>query len=143
MIRYWAGDIARWTDEPCPCGRTYPRLPDGIYGRADDMFVVRGENVYPSAIENVLRGIEGFGDEFRIVITREKIMDEMILQVEPLPEVPKDDRQGLKHELEARMKAAGLRSMVQMMEPGSLERTEFKARRVIDQRDLYDELFGK
>lgn len=143
MIRYWAGDIARWSDEPCPCGRTYPRLPNGIYGRADDMFVVRGENVYPSAIENVLRGIEGFGDEFRIVITREKIMDEMILQVEPLPEVPKDAHQELKRELEACMKAAGLRSMVQMMAPGSLVRTEFKARRVIDQRDLYDELFEK
>jgi phenylacetate-CoA ligase len=143
MIRYWAGDIARWSDEPCACGRTYPRLPNGIYGRADDMFVVRGENVYPSAIENVLRSIEGFGDEFRIVITREKIMDEMILQVEALPEVPKENHRGLKRELEMRMKAAGLRSKVQMMASGSLERTEFKARRVIDQRDLYDELSDK
>ena len=51
MIRYYAGDLATWTDEPCECGRTYPRLPRGIYGRVDDMFIVRGENIYPSAIE--------------------------------------------------------------------------------------------
>ena len=61
MIRFWAGDISQWVDDPCPCGRSYPRLPRGIYGRADDMFVVRGENVYPSAIEDVIRSIEGFG----------------------------------------------------------------------------------
>ena len=82
MIRFWAGDISLWVNDSCPCGRTYPRLPKGIYGRADDMFVIRGENVYPSAIENVIRGIEGLGDEFRIVITREKTMDEMIIQAE-------------------------------------------------------------
>jgi phenylacetate-coenzyme A ligase PaaK-like adenylate-forming protein len=85
MIRFWAGDISRWTLDPCPCGRTYPRLPRGVYGRADDMFVVRGENVYPSAIENAIRSIDGFGDEFRIVITREKTMDELIVQAEPVP----------------------------------------------------------
>ncbi len=62
MIRYWTGDISKWVDDPCPCGRTYPRFPKGIYGRADDMFVVRGENVYPSAIEDAIRSIRGFGD---------------------------------------------------------------------------------
>src|SRR5439155_874206 len=59
MIRLVSGDLARWTDEPCPCGRTYPRLPDGLYGRIDDMFIVRGENIYPSAIEDTLRALEG------------------------------------------------------------------------------------
>ena len=69
-----------WVNDPCPCGRTYPRLPKGIYGRADDMSVVRGENVCPSAIEDVIRGIKGFGDEYRIIITREKTMHELIVQ---------------------------------------------------------------
>src|SRR2546427_12853032 len=46
MIRLVSGDLARWTDEPCPCGRTYPRLPRGLYGRIDDMVIVRGENIY-------------------------------------------------------------------------------------------------
>src|SRR4030095_8463982 len=55
MIRLVSGDRARWTDEACPCGRTYPRLPAGLYGRFDDMIIVRGENIYPSAIEDVDR----------------------------------------------------------------------------------------
>jgi phenylacetate-CoA ligase len=140
MIRFWAGDISMWVNDPCPCGRTYPRLPKGIYGRADDMFVVRGENVYASAIENVIRGIEGFGDEYRIIITREKSMDELIVQAEYRPEVNSGRIPELKANLEAGLKAAGLRTIVQMMEPKSLERTEFKAKRVIDKRDLYDEM---
>jgi len=143
MIRFWAGDIALWVDDPCPCGRTYPRLPKGIYGRADDMFVIRGENVYPSAIENVIRGIEGFGDEFRIVITRERTMDEMIVQAEPSPRTDPASMPAMKARLEGELKARGLRSIVQLMEPGTLERTEFKARRIIDQRNLYEDMAGK
>ena len=143
MIRFWSGDISMWVDDPCPCGRTYPRLPKGIYGRADDMFVVRGENVYPSAIEDAIRGIKGFGHEFRIIITREKTMDELIVQAELIPEVDSGLVPGLKAELEAKLKAKGLRTNVQMMEPGTLERTEFKAKRIIDKRDLYDEITKK
>jgi phenylacetate-CoA ligase len=140
MIRFWAGDISLWVNDPCPCGRTYPRLPKGIYGRADDMFVVRGENVYPSAIEDVIREIEGFGDEYRIIITREKAMDEMIVQAEYAKEVDPAVVPQLKTKLEAQLKARGLRAVVQMVKPDRLERTEFKARRVIDQRTLYDEI---
>ena len=143
MIRFWAGDISMWVDEPCPCGRTYPRLPKGIYGRADDMFVVRGENVYPSAIEDVIRDIDGFCDEYRIVITRDKTMDELIVQTECLPGVDECVIPDLKQELENRLKAAGLRTNVIIVEPGTLERTQFKARRIIDQRDLYDQIITK
>ncbi|MGD8974066.1 MAG: AMP-binding protein [Desulfobacterales bacterium] len=143
MIRFWAGDTSMWVDEPCSCGRTYPRLPRGVYGRADDMFVVRGENVYPSAIEDIIRDIDGFCDEYRIVITREKTMDELIVQTECLPGVDECVIPDLKDELENRLKAAGLRTNVVLVAPGSLERTEFKARRVIDQRDLYDEIITK
>ena len=143
MVRFWSGDISMWVDDPCPCGRTYPRLPKGIYGRADDMFVVRGENVYPSAIEDVIRSIKGFGDEFRIIINREKTMDELIVQAECVPELELGFVPGLKEELEAKLKASGLRTIVQMVEPGTLERTEFKAKRVIDKRGLYDEMTKK
>ena len=140
MIRFWAGDISRWTHDPCPCGRTYPRLPQGIYGRSDDMFVVRGENVYPSAIENAIRNIDGFGDEFRIIITRERTMDELIVQAEPVPGTDQKSSLKLAKALETALKTRGLRTQVQMQLPGTLERTEFKARRVIDKRDLYDEM---
>ncbi len=140
MIRFWAGDISRWTLDPCPCGRTYPRLPRGVYGRADDMFVVRGENVYPSAIENAIRSIDGFGDEFRIVITREKTMDELIVQAEPVPGTDTESTLKLSKKLESVLKTKGLRTLVQMQPPGTLERTEFKSNRIIDQRDLYEEM---
>jgi phenylacetate-CoA ligase len=101
---------------------------------------VRGENVYPSAIENEIRAIAGFSDEFRIIITREKTMDELIVQTEPLPDLSADQIAAVQKELAARLQAKGLRTIVQMMAPGSLERTEFKARRIIDQRDLYDQI---
>jgi phenylacetate-CoA ligase len=143
MIRFWAGDISLWVNDSCPCGRTYPRLPKGIYGRADDMFVIRGENVYPSAIEDVIRGLEGLGDEFRIVITREKTMDEMIIQAECSPQADPASIPGMKDRLAGELKVRGLRAVVQLMEPGTLERTEFKARRVIDQRQIYDEMTGR
>src|SRR5437763_4432422 len=82
MIRLVSGDLASWTNDPCPCGRTYPRLPKGIYGRIDDMFIVRGENIYPSAIEEVLRALPGFGGEFRVIISRTQAMDELLVRVE-------------------------------------------------------------
>src|SRR5947207_6143911 len=85
MIRLVSGDLARWTDAPCPCGRTYPRLPGGLYGRLDDMFIVRGENIYPSAIEDTLRAIEGFGGEFRVIVSRREAMDELLVRAEYAP----------------------------------------------------------
>jgi phenylacetate-CoA ligase len=143
MIRFWAGDLSRWVNDPCPCGMTFPRLPKGVYGRADDMFVVRGENVYPSAIEDVIRSIRGFGDEYRIIITREKAMDELMVQAEYEPGVDAQTVSALKDRLESELKARGLRTIVQMMPPDTLERTQFKARRVIDKRDLYEEATRK
>ena len=82
MIRLVSGDRARWVDEPCPCGRTYPRLPQGLYGRFDDMIIVRGESIYPSAIEDTLRAIDGFGGEFRIVVSRREATDELLVRAE-------------------------------------------------------------
>ena len=107
------------------------------------MFIVRGENVYPSAIEDVIRSIKGLGDEFRIIITREKTMDELIVQAESKPDTSSEAVPRLKKSLEGELKGKGLRAIVQILEPNTLERTEFKARRVIDKRDLYDEIVGK
>jgi phenylacetate-CoA ligase len=143
MIRFMAGDISMWVTDTCACGRTYPRLPKGIYGRADDMFVVRGENVYPSAMEDVIRGIKGLGDEYRIIITRERTMDELVVQAEHSAGMDVSQIADLKTELEGKLRARGLRTTIQMMAPGSLERTEFKAKRIVDQRRLYDAITEK
>lgn len=149
MIRYYSGDLATWTDEPCECGRTYPRLPRGIYGRVDDMFIVRGENIYPSAIEEILRSCPGVGREYRIVISREQAMDKLVVQAEYAPQLAGEGPQGrglldrLQRELEGRFRTIlGVRTAVQLVEPDTLPRTEFKARRVIDNRDLFTELRG-
>jgi phenylacetate-CoA ligase len=137
MIRLVSGDLTRWTDEPCPCGRTYPRLPAGIYGRIDDMFIVRGENIYPSAIEDTLRAIEGFGGEFRVIVSRREAMDELLVRVE-FASAWADRLEHLGMAMRQRLRAKlGVHPIVELVPQGTLPRTEFKARRVIDDRDLY------
>jgi phenylacetate-CoA ligase len=141
MIRLVSGDRARWTDAPCPCGRTYPRLPAGLYGRYDDMIVVRGENIYPSAVEDTLRAIEGFGGEFRVIVSRREAMDELLVRAEFAPEhAAPERRQALAARMRERLRARlGIHPVIDLVPAGTLERTEFKARRVIDDRDLYRE----
>ncbi|MCM3566952.1 phenylacetate--CoA ligase family protein [Neobacillus mesonae] len=134
VIRYWSGDLTTWTDEPCPCGRVYPRLPKGIYGRMDDMVTVRGVNVYPSLLENVIRRIAGLGEEFRIIVTRENIMDEITIQCETLGTL--NDVQ-LKELLSKELKKdVGIMFKIELLPIGTLERTQFKAKRVIDNRNF-------
>ncbi len=136
MIRLVSGDRTRWTDEPCPCGRTYPRLPAGLYGRIDDMFIVRGENIYPSAIEDTLRAIDGFGGEFRVIISRREAMDELLVRAEYAASHRDPAALGatMKERLRARL---GVTPVMELVPEGTLPRSEFKARRVIDDRDLY------
>ena len=71
LVRWWTGDVVELAEEPCGCGRTHARLVGGVRGRADDMLIVRGVNLFPSAIESVLRGIPGLGNEFQIIIDDE------------------------------------------------------------------------
>ena len=92
------------------------------------------------AIEDVIRGSKGFGDEYRIIITREKTMDELIVQAEYAKGVDTEIVIQLKGKLEAALRARGLRAVVQIVEPDHLQRTEFKGKRVIDKRSLYDEM---
>jgi phenylacetate-CoA ligase len=145
MIRLVSGDLARWTDEPCPCGRTYPRLPDGLYGRIDDMFIVRGENIYPGAIEDTLRAIDGFGGEFLVVVSRRDAMDELLIRVEYAPAWSDAEAQArlrgtMREKLRARI---GVHPVIDLVPAGTLPRTEFKAKRVIDDRDLYRQAITK
>jgi phenylacetate-CoA ligase len=141
MIRLVSGDLTRWSNEACPCGRTYPRLPLGIYGRIDDMFIVRGENIYPGAIEDTLRAIEGFGGEFRVIVSRRDSMDELLVRAEYAhthsdPATQQRLHATMRERLRARL---GVHPIVELVAEGTIPRTEFKARRVIDDRDLYSQ----
>ena len=139
MIRLVSGDLARWTDAPCPCGRTYPRLPDGLHGRIDDMFIVRGENIYPGAIEDTLRAIDGFGGEFRVIVSRTDPMDELLIQAEYAGAFSEETAQErLRTTMRERLRTRlGVRPVIELVAEGTIPRTEFKARRVVDNRDLY------
>ena len=139
MIRLASNDRTRWIDAPCSCGRTYPRLPEGIYGRYDDMFIVRGENIYPSAIEDALRAMEGFGGEFQVIISREEQMDELLIRAEYASGFAANGaldglRLAMTESLRTRL---GVRPVLELVPEGTLPRTEFKARRAVDNRDLY------
>src|SRR3954447_17323994 len=91
QIRFLVGDYTTLTHEPCPCGRTHVRALDGFSGRADDMLNIRGVTLFPSAIEQVLRGRAELGDEFQILLRTEDGMDELELIVEAAPSVPHSD----------------------------------------------------
>jgi len=144
MIRLVSGDLTMWTRDANPCGRTYPRLPQGIFGRIDDMFTVRGENVYPSEIDAALNEIPNYGGEHRIIISREAAMDELLLQVEADGATcAKGDAEiaRFRTEVEHKMHTMlGLRTLVEVAKPHSIPRTDFKARRVIDDRQQFREL---
>ncbi len=144
MIRLLSYDLTHWVDEPNPCGRTYPRLPDGIYGRIDDMFLIRGENVYPSAIDSALNEIAGYGGEHRIVITRERAMDELLVRMDATPAIYAKGAgaiEDLRRRAEEKLRTVlGVRARIEVVEAGAIPRTDFKARRVIDDRDLFRSL---
>lgn len=141
MIRLVSNDLTRWEEGPSPCGRTYPSLPRGIYGRIDDMLVVRGENIYPSAIDDVLNATDGYGGEHRIIVSREETMDQLTVQVEPRDSVSTSSHDAWGEQVADRLRTVlGVRAVVVPVLPGTLERTDLKAKRVVDDRQLLHEL---
>ncbi len=132
MIRLVSGDLAEWTNDPCPCGRTYPRFPRGIIGRIDDMLVVRGENIYPSAIEEVLREFSERGTEFEIVVSCPKALAELTVRAELAGSC---DESELRERVGAQLKRQlGIRAEIAFVKAGALARTDLKSRRVRDER---------
>ena len=138
MIRYRTRDITSFITEPCGCGRTIRRMRR-IGRRSDDMFIIRGINVYPSQVEAALLAVEGTLPHYQIVLTREKGLDEMEVQVEVTAAFFSDkvsvleslhDRlsKGIEHTL-------GLRVKVSLVEPHTIERSMGKAKRLFDRRN--------
>jgi phenylacetate-CoA ligase len=144
MIRLLSSDLTLWTNDLNPCGRTYPRLPNGIFGRIDDMFTIRGENVYPSEIDSALNELAAYGGEHRILISRDATMDELLLRVEADAATHSKGAAAVAQfrvEVERKLlKVLGLRTIIEIVAPGSIPRTDFKARRVIDDRKVFSEM---
>jgi len=125
LLRFRTGDLASLTREPCPCGRTFARM-SRVKGRTDDMLIIRGVNVFPSEIERVLLGFEGLAPHYQLVVERADRLDELTVQVEGGV-----DAAPVREQLE---RALGLSARVEVVEPGSIPRSEGKALRVLDRR---------
>jgi len=139
MIRYRTRDITALTSEPCGCGRTLRRI-QRIGRRSDDMFIIRGVNVYPSQIETALLKVEGTLPHYQIILTREKGLDEVEVLVEVTREVFGDTvgaMQQVQRELGKSIETlTGLRFKTRLVQPQTIQRSEGKARRVVDRRQM-------
>ena len=138
MIRYRTHDITRIKTGHCACGRTIRRI-DRIARRSDDMLIIRGVNLFPSQIETVLLAVEGTTPHYQIVLTRNKGLDQVEVQVEVTPELFSDTIGGLE-KLRARIGrqleiTTGLRMEVSLVAPRTIQRSEGKAKRVKDLRN--------
>ena len=140
VIRYRTGDITSLNAETCACGRTMVRMAKPS-GRTDDMLIVRGINVFPSQIETVLLQVEGVQPHYQIIVDRQHTLDDLEVWVEVSEEVFADEIRGLEA-LEQRIRnelhnALGIAARVRLVEPRSIQRSEGKAKRVVDRREVY------
>jgi phenylacetate-CoA ligase len=136
LLRWWTGDIVVASREPCPCGRTHLALVGGVRGRVDDMLIVRGVNVFPSAVEDILRSIPFVADEFQILVDREsydpftrglsrlKLRVELASGVAPSPELADNVAEKVRSRL-------AVRPVVELVPHRTLPRTTMKAQRII------------
>ncbi len=139
LIRYRTRDIASLNDAPCPCGRTSVKL-NKITGRSDDMLIIRGVNVFPSQIESVLLKNESIEPHYHINVDRVNNLDTMEIVVELSPSVKLDE---IQHVEEIRKKlttemasALSVSAKITLVSPGTIERSEGKAKRITDKRKL-------
>jgi len=140
LLRYRTKDICVLTREPCPCGRTHVKMSKPM-GRSDDMLIVKGVNVFPSQIEMVLLN-KGLTANYQIVVDRQGHSDTIEVRVEMTPELFSDKIHHIteveKEITEALKAVLGIYAKVTIVEPKSIVRSEGKAVRVIDKRNLYN-----
>lgn len=137
LLRYRTGDLTRIIPEPCPCGRSHLRI-DRIKGRADDMLIINGVNLFPVQIERKIMGFPGVGKNYVIEIRKENYMDRLYVKVEVDKEIFNGTLAGLT-ELQRRITddlraELSVSPVVELVEPSSLPVWEGKAKRVIDRR---------
>ncbi|HQH54500.1 MAG TPA: phenylacetate--CoA ligase [Candidatus Hydrogenedentes bacterium] len=138
LLRYRTRDMTCLIPEQCGCGRTVCRM-DRIGRRSDDMFIIRGVNVYPSQVEAAILTIKGTVPHYQIVLTRDKGLDQMEVRFEVTPEMFGDtvgSVETVQRKLcQAIENTVGVRAKVTLVEPHSIERSQGKAKRVIDKRE--------
>jgi len=140
LIRYRTRDITSLTHEQCRCGRTMVRMCR-VFGRTDDMLIIRGVNVFPSQIETVIMNVGGgVQPHYQIIVDRIDSLDMMEIQVEISEQVFSDEvrvienlRKRLEHDMQSML---GISAKISLVSPNSLPRSEGKAKRVIDKRKI-------
>ena len=139
VLRYRTRDITYLKREPCRCGRTLVRM-SRILGRTDDMLIIRGVNVFPSQIEEVLLKLEGIEPHYQLLVERRDQLDSLEVQVEMNERLFSDEIKALERteqRIEEKLYASlGIRAKVKLVEPKSIARSEGKAKRIIDKRGL-------
>ena len=139
LIRYRTRDISSLTIEKCSCGRTFVRMSK-VTGRSDDMLIIRGVNVFPSQVESVLLTIKEVAPYYQLVVDRKNNLDALEVLVEMNEQIFSDSVKAIEAvEAEIRKKldsVLGISAKVTLVEPFSIERSEGKAKRVIDKREL-------
>jgi phenylacetate-CoA ligase len=134
FLRYRSRDIVQVADRECPCGRTLFALEGSVLGRLDDMKKVRGVIVYPSKVEEIVRTFKEV-DEFRVVFKRVEGLDEILVQVDPVPQLERGSYDEFRRRMEKALQIGlGIRASVEVMEHGTLPRWDHKTKRVVDER---------
>lgn len=139
LIRYRTRDISSLNYEECPCGRTAVRMAK-VSGRTDDMLIIRGVNVFPSQVESVLLEFGETAPHYQLIVDRINNLDVLEIWVEMTPSIFSDEVKKLE-DIEKKIKGEiestlGISAKVKLVEPRSIERSEGKAKRVIDKRKL-------
>ncbi|HSB77262.1 MAG TPA: phenylacetate--CoA ligase [Candidatus Methylomirabilis sp.] len=139
VLRYRTRDISRLIPTPCSCGRTLLRM-ERISGRTDDMLIIRGVNVFPSQIESVLMAVDAVEPHYQLIVSREGSLDVLEVQVEVNESIFTDEIKGLEslakrieHDIKDLL---GVSCKVKLVEPKTIQRSEGKAKRVIDNRRI-------
>lgn len=137
ILRFNLNDIMNIQPVSCPCGRGFRMAVGGVQGRADDMIHISGVNVFPANVEEAVRSIDTFGNEYRLkLMDGGKGMIHLIVEAEIRPEVPERDHEGLVKELQTRIfDKCQINPIIEIVPYGKLPRAEFKSKRILDLRE--------
>ena len=139
VIRFRTKDITYIIPEPCPCGRTQRRI-HRLMGRTDDMLIIRGVNIFPTQIEQVLFKVEGIEPHYQLIVEKKGLLDTLEVQVEMNEKIFSDEISAL-IEFERKIESdlhyeLGIHAKVKLVGPKTIARSEGKAKRIVDKREI-------